>query len=116
MTITREDLDLGRVDFSDLDLTGERIEPVPPGEILRDVLGRREILPFALAAAMGVHVNRITAIIRGERAITADTAIRLGLALGTSPDLWLGLQDAYDLALARSKGVGAGVRSLPAVA
>ena len=116
MTITRADLDAGLVDFSDIPMTGERVEPVHPGEILGDALGRRDILPSALAEAMGVPVNRITGIIRGRRAITADTAIRLGRAVGTSPELWLGLQDAYDLAGARAKGAGADVRVLPAMA
>ena len=116
MTITRADLDAGLVDFSDIPMTGERVDPVHPGEILGDALGRRDILPSALAEAMGVPVNRITGIIRGRRAITADTAIRLGRALGTSPELWLGLQDAYDLAVARAKGAGADVRVLPAMA
>ena len=81
MTITRADLDAGLVDFSDIPMTGERVNPVHPGEILGDALGRRDILPSVLAEAMGVPVNRITGIIRGRRAITADTAIRLGRAV-----------------------------------
>ena len=49
MTITRTDLDAGLVDFSDTPVPGERIDPVRPGEILGDALGRRDILPSALA-------------------------------------------------------------------
>ncbi len=106
MTITRAAVDAGLVDFSDLDLTGETIEPVSPGEFLADALAARRIRPAALADAMHVPVNRVTGIMRHGRAITVDTAIRLGRALGTSPDFWLGLQDAYHIALALADGVG----------
>jgi antitoxin HigA-1 len=95
-------------------VTGARIAPVHPGEILRETLDRRRILVSALADAMGVPVNRITAIAKGRRGITAETAIGLGVALGTSPDLWLGLQDAFDLATARARGAGFKVRVLQA--
>ena len=53
----------------------------------------------ALARAIGVPPNRISAIINGKRAITADTALRLGKYFGISPELWLGLQVDYDLRL-----------------
>lgn len=56
-----------------------------------------------LARSMRVPVNRIHAIVHGKRAITAETALRLGRALGTSPDLWLGLQMEYDLRRAGQK-------------
>ena len=61
---------------------------------------------------MGVPGNRLLAILAGKRAITADTAIRVGAATGTSTEMWLGLQSAYDLEVAR--GVGADVRRITA--
>lgn len=108
---TRSDLDAGTVDFSDI-TTGERLAPVHPGEVLADALQGRGILPSALAAAMDVPVNRITAIMRGERSITAETAPQMGIAIRTSAELWLVLQDAFDLDLARASGVAAKVREL----
>jgi addiction module HigA family antidote len=56
-----------------------------------------------LAQSMRVPANRIHAIIHGKRAITAETALRLGQALGTSAELWLGLQMEYDLRKAGQK-------------
>jgi addiction module HigA family antidote len=52
---------------------------------------------------MRVPTNRIVDICNGKRSITADTALRLGLALGTSPEVWLGLQMDYDLDIAQDK-------------
>jgi len=54
-----------------------------------------------LAAALGISPNRISEILRGRRAITADTALRLARWLGTSPTVWLNLQQSYDLEMAR---------------
>lgn len=62
----------------------------------------------ALARRINVPVTRISEIVRGKRGITADTALRLARLLGTSSDLWLGLQAEYDLRVAR--------RDLPAKA
>ena len=74
-----------------------------PGEILREEF----MIPLglsanALARALGVPANRITAIIASEnpRAVTPDTALRLSRYFGTTPDLWLNLQQAYDLSAA----------------
>ena len=53
-----------------------------------------------LADALGVPTNRITSIINGERAVTADTALRLGKFFETTPDFWLNLQQRYDLRIA----------------
>jgi addiction module HigA family antidote len=73
--------------------------PVPhPGEILsQDYLEPMRISQNQLARSMRVPANRIHAIVNGKRAITAETALRLGQALGTSAELWLGLQMDYDL-------------------
>lgn len=115
MSIAREDVAAGRVDFSDIAEPGA--EPVPaamPGEILRDMLEEHGITAYALAKAMGVPGNRVLAVLAGKRAVTADTALRLGKALGTSADMWMTLQAAYDLDVARRAGVGADVRQLAA--
>lgn len=74
------------------------MNPVSPGEILRrDVLEELEISANALARALDVPANRITAILNGTRAVTADTALRLGRYLGTTPQFWLNLQSSYEL-------------------
>jgi addiction module HigA family antidote len=101
MTILREDLDAGQVDLSDV-TTGETIPLVSPGEILREEF----LLPMGLsskrlAAEIGVPTNRITGIINGTRAVTAETAILLARRFGNSPEFWLGLQMGLDLAHAR---------------
>lgn len=76
----------------------DRSDPIHPGEILQEeFLGPLNLTPYKLAKRIGVPVGRITAILKGTRAITSDTAIRLGRFFGTSPDLWLGLQTAYEL-------------------
>lgn len=70
---------------------------IHPGEILADELNELGLSAAALARALHVPTNRITAILNGQRAITADTALRLGRWLGTGPQLWLNLQTAYEL-------------------
>ncbi len=55
----------------------------------------------ALARALRVPANRISAIVNADRGVTADTALRLAKALGTTPDFWLNLQKQYDLDCAR---------------
>src|SRR5208282_6901993 len=95
--ISREDLDAGRVDFSDLD-TGDRLPPVHPGEVLRhDFLEPLGITAHALALASRVPADRITMILAGERALTAETALRLARHSGTSAAFWLNLRKACEL-------------------
>ena len=97
MTITMEDLRAGRIDFSDIDdLEGTPLGPVHPGEILADWMAEEGISANALARALKVPHNRITAITAGKRSVTAETALRLARYLGTSPDLWINLQADYD--------------------
>jgi len=74
--------------------------PIHPGEILGDELEYLGLTAAELARILGVPANRITQILHGKRAITADTALRLGRWLGTSPDFWLNLQKSYELRLA----------------
>ena len=73
------------------------MRPVHPGEILREELG---LSANALAKALDVPTNRITAILRGQRGITADTALRLARYFGTTPQLWQNLQKAFELRVA----------------
>jgi addiction module HigA family antidote len=80
----------------------ERIGSVTPGEVLREEL----MIPLglsgrALARELGVPSNRITEIVAGGRAISAETAIMLGDRFGTSAEFWLDLQMAHDLEQAR---------------
>lgn len=76
------------------------MRPVHPGEILRDELEASDISANAFAAALDVPGNRITAILNGQRGITADTALRLSRYLGTTAELWLNLQKSYELRVA----------------
>jgi antitoxin HigA-1 len=76
------------------------MRPVHPGEILREELDVLELSANALAAALDVPGNRITAILNGQRGITADTALRLSRYLGTTAEFWLNLQKSYELRLA----------------
>ena len=73
------------------------MRPVHPGEILRDELEAIGLSASALSKALGVPVNRITAILNGQRGVTADTALRLARYFGTSPQVWLNLQQSYKL-------------------
>ena len=78
------------------------LEPIPPGEILsEDFMQPLELSINALARDIDVPPNRISEIVAGKRAITADTALRLGKYFGVSPEVWLGLQTDYDFRVAR---------------
>ncbi len=73
------------------------MRPIPPGEHLREEMAELALSARALAAALGVPTNRVTGVLNGTRAITADTALRLARYFGTTPEFWLNLQQAYDL-------------------
>ena len=73
------------------------MRPIHPGEILKDELEERGLSANALSKALGVPANRITAILRGQRSVTADTALRLARVFGTTPQFWLNMQQAYEL-------------------
>ena len=75
----------------------KRLSPIHPGEILQDVLTEAGLTANALALALRVPANRIGSIIKGQRGITGDTALRLGRYFGTSPQFWINLQARYDL-------------------
>lgn len=74
-----------------------QMPPIHPGEILGDELHELDLSARAFATAIDVPHNRVAAILRGERSITADTAIRLGQYFGTTAKFWLNLQQTYDL-------------------
>ena len=73
------------------------MRPVHPGEILREELDELGLSANALANALHVPTNRITAILNGQRGVTADTALRLARYFGTTPQLWLNLQKSFEL-------------------
>ncbi len=85
---------------------------IHPGEILAEELAAIAVTPSELARQLRVPTNRITQILHGKRAITGDTALRLGHWFGTSAQFWLNLQSAYDIRVAE-KTAGAEIRRLP---
>ncbi len=73
-----------------------------PGRVLRAELEARDMSANQLALAIRVPANRITTILRGERAVTAETAVRLGRYLGTGPAFWMNLQSGYEISVVES--------------
>lgn len=86
-----------------------------PGQILARHLNALGLTASDLARDIDVPVNRVTAIINGQRGVTADTALRLGHWFGVDPEDWLQLQLQYELAAAR-RAIGAKIRVLPSLA
>ena len=76
------------------------MRPVHPGEILGEELEELGLSANALAKALDVPTNRVTAILKGQRGVTADTALRLARYFGTTPQLWQNLQNAFELRVA----------------
>ena len=77
--------------------------PVTPGEMLKEeFLAEYGLSQNQLAKAIGISPNRIAEIVNNRRRITADTALRLSLYFGNSPEFWMNLQSHYDLKMARS--------------
>jgi len=105
VSIPIEDVTAGRVEFGDIvEPDEERLPPLHPGEVLREeFLNPLGLSAYALANSLNVPLNRVTAILAGERAVSADTALRLGRFFGTTPEFWINLQGAYDLEVARLK-------------
>lgn len=83
-----------------------------PGDVLKDELEELNLSVSELARQVGVPVNRLSQIVRGKRAVTGDTALRLGHWFGMNPQFWMNLQAVYDLAQARA-AVGSVVEQLP---
>ena len=88
------------------------IPAIHPGEHLAEELEALGMSAAELARQLKVPTNRITGILNGQRAITGDTALRLGHYFGTSPEFWLNLQSLYELRLAEKKA-GKSIRVLP---
>jgi antitoxin HigA-1 len=78
-------------------------EPIHPGEFLQDELAELGMSAAELARSIHVPPNRISQILAGKRNISADTALRLGRWFGTGPQLWLNLQQAYELDRAQKR-------------
>jgi addiction module HigA family antidote len=95
-----------------------KLPAIHPGEFLAEILAEIGVSQAAFARAAGVSPMRVSHVIGGTRPVSADLALRFGKALGQSPEYWLNLQAAYDLATAyRALGSKlAGVRVLPQVA
>ena len=76
------------------------MRPVHPGEVLRDEIEAADLSQRTLATALAVPLNRVTMILEEDQGITADTALRLARYFGTTPQLWLNLQQTWELRLA----------------
>ena len=83
-------------------MTSNEFAPVRPGEMLKEeFLAEYGLSQSRLAKAIGISPNRIAEIVNNRRRITADTALRLGLYFGNSPQFWMNLQTYYDLKMAQ---------------
>ena len=83
-------------------MTSDEFAPVTPGEMLKEeFLAEYGLSQSRLAKAIGISPNRIAEIVNNRRRITADTALRLGLYFGNSPEFWMNLQAYYDLKMAQ---------------
>ena len=84
-----------------------KFDPVHPGGVLaEDFLKAMEITQYRLAKGIGVPPRRINEIVHGKRAITADTALRLGKFFGMEAQFWMNLQSHYDLEVAKDAIAG----------
>lgn len=87
---------------------------IHPGEHLAEQLRELGLSSAELGRQLGVPTNRITAILNGQRAVTGDTALRLGHFFGVSPEFWLNLQANYELRAAEAK-LGKRLKTMPTV-
>jgi addiction module HigA family antidote len=88
---------------------------IHPGKFLSEILAELDISQAEFARAIGVSPMRISHVIKGARPVTAELALLFAKALGQSPEYWLNLQAAYDLAIAR-KTAGRSLKNIRAVA
>ncbi|MCJ7595170.1 MAG: HigA family addiction module antitoxin [Desulfobacterales bacterium] len=88
---------------------------IHPGEHLAEQLEELGMSAAELARQLKVPTNRITAILNGQRAVTGDTALRLGHFFGTSAEFWMNLQKLYELRIAEQE-VGKTIERLPTLA
>jgi addiction module HigA family antidote len=89
-----------------------RVTAIHPGEHLAEELKELGLSAAELARRLDVPTNRITGILNGQRAVTGDTALRLGHFFSTSAEFWLNLQSLYDLRCAQKK-IGKAIKALP---
>jgi addiction module HigA family antidote len=103
MTISRQDLDAGQIDFADIaDPAAAAMDPIHPGELLRtEWLEPLGLSAYRLAKEINVPFNRVTEIVNGKRAISAETALRLARYFRTDAQSWVNLQAVYDVEVAR---------------
>ena len=95
----------------------EQLPPVHPGEVLAfDFLEPMGLSQNALAIELGIASGRVNEIVKGKRAVTADTALRLSRYFGTTAGFWLNLQTRYDLDVAEAQLAGQLDRIRPRVA
>ena len=93
------------------------LPPIHPGEFLREILDDLGLTQAAFAEAIGVSPMRVSHLLKGDRPVTAELALRMGRALGQTPQYWLNLQTGYDLKVAQAelKGSLLAVRELAVV-
>ncbi len=95
--------DVQAASFDDIS-SGPALPPLTPGEVLLEEFMRPlGLTARALAAELGVPGNRVSSIVNGSRAVSAETALLLARRFGTSAELWMNLQTAHDLAVAREE-------------
>ena len=95
-------------------VTGRRLAPVHPGEVLlADFIEPMGLTRYRVAKAIGVPQRRIDEICVGKRAMTADTALRLGRLFSVEPQLWMNLQSQYDLEIAERELAAAAAAIIP---
>lgn len=80
-----------------------KMRPIHPGEHLAEFLVELGLSQYALAKAISVPSRRINEIVKGQRSVTADTALRLGRFFGMQPQFWLNLQSRHDMETAEAK-------------
>ena len=85
-----------------MERTTNGLPPIHPGEYIREALEDLGMTQTAFAQALGVSAMRISHLVREERPVTAEMALRLGQAFGQSPQYWLNLQADYDLKIAKA--------------
>ncbi len=100
MSIERDDIETGKIDFSNI-TTGRRLPSVHPGDVLKtEFLEPLSLSVYQLAKDLKVQRSRLNEIVLGQRSLTADTALRLAVYFGTSPEFWINLQTQCDLDVA----------------
>jgi addiction module HigA family antidote len=89
-----------------------KLPPIHPGEVLREeFLVPMQLSALAVARVVGVPRTRIERLVNEQTALTADTALRLAKAFGTTPAFWIGLQAQYDIECAEDE-IGAGLHKI----